>query len=120
MHRRREPESCLPLTPAAFHVLMGLVDGEKHGYAILKDIQRRAGDRVKMSVSTLYGVIQRLESEGLIGEAMSRPDPALDDERRRYFKITDFGRAVARAELRRFEDALNLARAKNLEPGTAV
>ena len=118
--RRRDPGSCLPLTPAAFHVLLGLADGEKHGYAILKDITRRTNGRLKLGVSTLYGAVQRLESEGLIQESSARPDPALDDERRRYFRITDFGRDVVRAELRRFEDALSMARAKKLKPSPAV
>jgi DNA-binding PadR family transcriptional regulator len=108
------------LTPAAFHVLLGLADGEKHGYAILKDIIRRTDGRLKLSVSTLYGAVQRLESEGLIQESSARPDPALDDERRRYFRITDFGRDVVRAELRRFEEALSMARAKKLRPSPGV
>jgi DNA-binding PadR family transcriptional regulator len=108
------------LTPAAFHVLLGLADGEKHGYAILKDITRRTDGRLKLGVSTLYGALQRLESEGLIRESSARPDPALDDERRRYFRITDFGRDVVCAELRRFEDALSMARAKKLKPSPEV
>lgn len=118
---RRQPESCLPLTPAAFHVLLGLADGEKHGYAILKEISRRTGGGLEMSVSTLYGAVGRLEREGMIRESTTRPDPALDDERRRYFAITPFGVAVLRAELRRYEDALSQARAKKLKPshGTA-
>lgn len=116
--RRRDPQSALPLTPTALQVLLGLVDGEKHGYAILKEVNR-APDGPRLSVSTLYGALQRLEADGLIGEAPERPDPALDDERRRYFRITDFGRDVARAELSRFEQTLALARSKKLEPGTA-
>ena len=119
MSRSKTPESWLPLTQPAFHVLLGLADGEKHGYAILKEIERRTDGRLRLNVSTLYGVLQRLEKGGLIAEAAERPDPALDDERRRYFRITELGRDVLRAELRRFEDALAMARAKELRPETA-
>lgn len=114
--RERDPQSWLPLTQPAFHVLLALVDGEKHGYAILKEIRRRTGGRVKLNVSTLYGVIQRLEKGGLIRESDERPDPALDDERRRYFAIAGLGRQVLEAELARFEDALVQASVKNLRP----
>lgn len=112
--KKTTPESWLPLTQPAFHVLLGLADGAKHGYAILKEIGRLGGPR--LNVSTLYGVLNRLETGGLIREADERPDPALDDERRRYFALTDTGREVLEAELSRFENALKMARAKRLEP----
>lgn len=107
-------ERWLPLSAPAFHVLLGLADGEKHGYAILKEIRRHTEDRVRLNVSTLYGVLQRLEKGGLIREASERPDPALDDERRRYFALTETGRAVLAAEVERLERALTLARAKDV------
>lgn len=114
---RADIESWLPLSQTAFHVLLGLADGEKHGYAILKDIRRRAD--IRLNVSTLYGVIARLERDALITETKERPDPALDDERRRYFRITDLGLEVLRAELGRFERALVLARGKRVRPQSA-
>jgi len=115
------PESFLPLTPAVFHVLVALAAGEKHGYAILKDVSRRSGGRVTLNVGTLYAVLKRLDEDGLIEESEERPDPALDDERRRYYRITKDGAAVARAEVRRMEGAVAMARSANLvaKPGRA-
>jgi DNA-binding PadR family transcriptional regulator len=111
---KRDPEPHLPLTPAMFHVLVALADGDKHGYAILKDVKRRTGDRVRLSAGTLYAVIKRLLDEDMIVESDQRPDPALDDERRHYYRLTPFGRQVAIAEADRMEQALSLARAKRL------
>jgi DNA-binding PadR family transcriptional regulator len=105
-----------PLTPAAFHVLVALAAGDKHGYAILKDVRRRSGRSVTLNVGTLYAVLKRLEQDGLIEETDERPDPALDDERRRYFRITDSGQAAARAEVARLERAVAMARAVRLTP----
>ena len=114
--RRRDPESLLPLTPGMFQVLIALADGEKHGYAIIKEVARRTGGGVALSAGTLYTIVRRFVQEGVIAESDARPDPALDDERRRYYGLTDFGRDVARAEARRMETALGMARAKNLIP----
>jgi DNA-binding PadR family transcriptional regulator len=111
---RRDPAPYLPLTPAMFHVLVALADGDKHGYAILKDVRRRTDDRVRLSAGTLYAVIKRLLDDDMIAESDERPDPALDDERRRYYRLTGFGREVAVAEAERMEQALLLARAKKL------
>ena len=113
---KRDPDELLPLTPAMFHVLIALADGEKHGYAILKEVNRRTGGKVRLSAGTLYGVIQRLEAEGAIAESGDRPDPALDDERRRYYRLTPFGREVALAEAARMTSMLALVRAKRLLP----
>lgn len=110
----KETESFLPLTPAMFHILLALADGEKHGYAILKEVARRTADKVKLSAGTLYGNLSRLEGGGLIAESNRRPDVGLDDERRRYYRLTEFGRAVAVAEAERMEQALVQARAKKL------
>ncbi len=112
--QKSEMESFLPLTPSRFHVLLALAGGEKHGYAILKEISRQSSGRIKTSVSTLYSVIQRLENDRLIIESEERPDPALDDERRRYYRLTDLGQAVARAETERLEDVISVARTRNL------
>jgi DNA-binding PadR family transcriptional regulator len=114
LSKKSETESFLPLTPAMFHILLALADGEKHGYAILKEVARRTEDKVRLSAGTLYGNLARLESSGMIVESGRRPAFGLDDERRRYYRLTDFGRSVAVAEARRMEAALSQAHAKHL------
>jgi DNA-binding PadR family transcriptional regulator len=111
---KRDPIPHLPLTPAMFHVLVALADGDKHGYAILKEVKRRSDNKVRLSAGTLYAVIKRLLDDELIAESDERPDPALDDERRHYYRLLPFGRQVAVAEAERMEQALSLARAKRL------
>src|SRR5262249_10311997 len=108
---KRHPESLLPLTPAMFHVLVALADGEIHGYAIMKDVEELTGGAVRLSTGTLYGIIKRLLSDGLIRESSA---PSQDDERRRPYALTAFGRDVARAEAARLEHTLALARRKAL------
>jgi DNA-binding PadR family transcriptional regulator len=107
-----DPSTHVPLTPAMFQVLLALADGEKHGYAIIKEVARRTNGRVRLRAGTLYTVLRRFDADGLIAEAAERPDPALDDERRRYYRLTDRGRAVARAEAARLEETLAHARVK--------
>jgi DNA-binding PadR family transcriptional regulator len=102
-----------PLTPAEFEVLLALADGDKHGYAILKAVARGT-DGVAMGPATLYTIIGRFLASGWIVESAQRPDPALDDERRRYYRLADAGRAAARAEAARLEAVLEAARAKRL------
>ena len=114
MHKKRDPAPFLPLSPAMFHVLLALSDGEKHGYAILKEVAQRTDGKVRLSAGTLYGIIHRLLAEGLVVESAERPDPALDDERRRYYRLSDFGRKVAVAEAERLEEILGMVRAKKL------
>lgn len=115
METKKKPAtSFLPLTQAMFHILLALADGEKHGYAILKEVARRTEDQVRLSAGTLYGNLARLESAGLIVESDERPAIGLDDERRRYYRLTDFGREVAIAEAERMDAALSQARAKKL------
>lgn len=109
---RFDPSSHLPLTPAMFQVLVALADGEKHGYAIIKEVSRRTEGKVRLRAGTLYTAIRRFVDSGLIQESAERPDPALDDERRRYYRLTDRGRAVAVAEARRMTETLAQARAK--------
>jgi DNA-binding PadR family transcriptional regulator len=111
---KRDPQPFLPLSPAMFHVLVALADGDKHGYAILKDVKRRTEGSVRLSAGTLYAVLKRLLDDALVLETDERPDPALDDERRRYYQLTPFGRQVAVAEIERMERAIALARAKQL------
>lgn len=114
MGKKRTIESYLPLTPALFHVLLALADGEKHGYVISKEIARRTNDEVKLSTGTLYGIIKRLLDDDLIEESAERPDFSLDDQRRRYYRLTKLGKAVAEAEAERMERVLALARAKHV------
>ena len=111
---KRSVEPLLPMTAAMFHVLLALADGDKHGYAIMKEVTRLTDGAVSLSAGTLYGILRRLESEGLVVEKEERPAPELDDERRRYYHLTEFGRRVARAEAERLEDMVELARSKKL------
>jgi DNA-binding PadR family transcriptional regulator len=113
-HRPRSVEAFLPLTSPMLHALVALADGDKHGYAILKEIVRRTDGVVHLSAGTLYALIKRATADGLIVEIDERPDPALDDERRRYYRLTAFGRRVAAAEIERLESIIEMARAKNL------
>lgn len=113
-----DAESQLPLPPATFHILMSLTDEDRHGYAIIQDVAARTGGDLHLSPGTLYRSIQRMLEAGLIGEARKRPAPALDDERRRYYRITPFGTAVARAEMRRLSQLVRLARERGLTPET--
>ena len=107
---KRDPTSLLPLTPAMFHVLVALADGQTHGYAIMKEVERLTDGAVRLSTGTLYGIIKRLLSEGLIREGTTRDDAA----RRRSYDLTPFGRDVARAEAARLEHTLAIARRKML------
>ena len=116
---RRDPAALLPLTPSMFHVLIALADGEKHGYAIIKEVQRRTGGRLRLGAGTLYALVRRFLEQGVIEESSERPDPALDDERRRYYRLTAFGRTVAEAEAGRLEELIRMARAKRLVPGAS-
>ena len=117
---RSDADSLLPLTPGMFQVLIALADGEKHGYAILKEVARRTNGDITLSAATLYTIVRRFVQEGVIAESAERPDPSLDDERRRYYRLTPFGREVAKAEAARMETALGMARAKKLIPKTRL
>jgi DNA-binding PadR family transcriptional regulator len=115
----QQPASLLPLPSATFHILMALASEDRHGYAIIQDIEQRTNGALRLSAGTLYRSIQRMLEQGLVVETSERPAPELDDERRRYYRITPFGMAVARAEARRFKDLLILARASGFVPGRA-
>jgi DNA-binding PadR family transcriptional regulator len=116
---REEIESLLPLPPATFHILMTLAAGDRHGYAILQDVAARTGGRMKLGAGTLYRSIQRMRDQGLIEESRRRPARDQDDERRRYYRLTRFGAAVARAESQRLGELVELARERGFAPGTA-
>ena len=111
-----EPEDFLPLPGDTFDVLVSLADGDRHGYAILQEIAERTNGRIRLSPSTLYAVVKRLLEAGLIEELRERPDPAHDDERRRYYRLTALGRRVAQAEAARLTRLLADARATGLLP----
>jgi DNA-binding PadR family transcriptional regulator len=106
----------LPLQPATFHILMVLGDEDRHGYAIIQEIAARTGGAIRLSAGTLYRSLQRMVEQGLIEETADRPAPDEDDERRRYYHITKFGAAVARAEARRLQELVRLARASGFVP----
>jgi DNA-binding PadR family transcriptional regulator len=115
-----DPTSLLPLTPAVFHVLLALADGERHGYAIMQEVAATTDGQIKMGPGTLYGTIKRLLESQLIEESDERPDPRLDDERRRYYRLSGVGEQVVRAEARRYAAIVAVARGKKLFDKTAL
>lgn len=112
-------EDLLPLTPAVFHILLALADGDRHGYAIMQEVTQSTGGQIKMGPGTLYGTIKRLLEAKLVEESDERPDPALDDERRRYYQLTGLGRSVVKAEAERLAALVKLAKGKRVIGGTA-
>lgn len=106
----------LPLTPAIAHILLAVADEDRHGYAIMQEVARLTDGGTRMGPGTLYGTIKRLLAGGLIEEADERPDPDLDDERRRYYRLTKLGRQVLEAEAARMATLLGAARAKKVFP----
>ena len=119
-----DPEAMLPLTPAVFHILLALADSERHGYGIKQEVAARTDGRVDIGPGTLYGAISRLLERGLIEESGERPDPELDDERRRYYRLTEFGQRVTQAEAERLVRLVEQAQAKHLlrsrSPGASL
>ncbi len=109
-----EPVEMPPLTPAVFHVLLALADGERHGYAIMQEVAESTSGRIKMGPGTLYGTIKRLLEARMIEESDERPDPDLDDERRRYYRLTGLGERAVRAEALRYAEMAAVARRKRL------
>ena len=109
-----DPDEFLPLTPAVFYVLLALADGERHGYAIMQEVATSTGGQIKMGPGTLYGTIKRLLEIRLIEESDERPDPRLDDERRRYYRLSGMGQRVVRAEAERYAAMVAVARGKRL------
>jgi DNA-binding PadR family transcriptional regulator len=109
-------ETLLPLPLATFHILLTLAESDRHGYGIIQDVAARTAGKLKLSAGTLYRSIQRMLEQGLLVEVRERPAPELDDERRRYYRITRFGGRVARAEARRLESLVQQARAAGFAP----
>jgi DNA-binding PadR family transcriptional regulator len=115
----RDPDALLPLRPVVFHVLLSLADGERHGYAIVQDIADRWSARMQLEPGNLYRTLRSMLDENLIEESGRRPAPGLDDERRRYYRITRFGLRVAQAEAARLAELVRDARARDLLKGRA-
>ena len=111
------PEASLPLTPLSLNILLALADDDRHGYGILKEVERRTGGKRVPATGTLYLAIQRLEEDGMIAESDNRPEAEADDERRRYYRLTRQGRLVAAAEANRLVDLIGLAYEKRLVSG---
>jgi DNA-binding PadR family transcriptional regulator len=109
MAKRLVPDDLLPLSPPVFHILLSLGEGERHGYALKREIARRTDGKLTLGAGALYGAISKMLAQGLIEESDERPDPHLDDERRRYYRITAFGRKVAQAEAARMRGLAQLA-----------
>lgn len=106
----------IPLTPAVFYILLALASGEKHGYEMMKQVNQDSQGQVKMGTGTLYGSLKRMLADGLIEEAGERPAPELDDERRRYYRLTDLGRQAFTMELQRYSQVVSLAQRRSLLP----
>jgi len=122
--KRGDPESELPLTPVTLNILLALADEERHGYGIMLEVSDRTEGKMRMGPGTLYSSIKRLVEGRLIEESEERPAPESDDERRRYYRLTDFGGRVLAAEVERLESTVRAAREKGVypapEPGTAM
>jgi DNA-binding PadR family transcriptional regulator len=114
-----QPETFLPLPSATFHILMAVAEEDRHGYAIIQDVAARTNGELKLSAGTLYRSIQRMLEQGLVTETQERPAPELDDERRRYYRITPLGTAVAKAEATRMAKLVKWARAMGFAPQKA-
>ena len=119
-----DPEMLLPLTPAVFHILLALADGDRHGYSIMQEIAAQTEGKLRIGPTTLYRSIKHMLADGLITEIDERPEPDQDDERRRYYRLTTFGGLVAQAEMQRLAQAIAIAKSKPLlnrvqvEPGS--
>ncbi|HXB71380.1 MAG TPA: PadR family transcriptional regulator [Candidatus Acidoferrales bacterium] len=113
-----KPDSLLPLPTAVFHILIALADRDRHGYSIMQDVAARTGGKVQLSAGTLYSSIRRMLEQGLIEELAESPDPSSTDERRRYYRLTRFGKRVAVAEVERLNAMVQQARATGLVPGS--
>jgi DNA-binding PadR family transcriptional regulator len=115
--RMKTKKTLSPLTPAVFYILLALATEDKHGYQIMKQVKQDSQGQVTMGTGTLYGSIKRMLADGLIEEVGDRPDPEFDDERRRYYRLTDLGRRAFSAELARYHEVVSLAHQRRLFPG---
>ena len=114
-----EIDALLPLPTATFHILLALAEEDRHGYAIIQEVEARTNGELRLSAGTLYRSVQRMLEQGLVVETRERPAPEEDDERRRYYRITPFGTAVAKAEARRLTNLVRMARAVGFTPTRA-
>ena len=110
------PKGYLPLTPAVLDIMVALGDEELHGYAIMQEVRRRTAGKRRLAPGTLYRSLKQMEERGLLEESEERPEAGLDDERRRYYRLTDLGRRVALAELERLEGLVRAGRSKGFVP----
>jgi DNA-binding PadR family transcriptional regulator len=110
------PESYLPLTPAVLDIMLALGDEEMHGYAIMQEVRRRTEGGRRLAPGTLYRSLKQMHERGLLAESEGRPEPGLDDERRRYYRLTGLGRRVALAEVERLEGLVRAGRSKGFTP----
>jgi DNA-binding PadR family transcriptional regulator len=115
--RRRRAEAFIPLSPVVFDILLALSDDERHGYGIMQEVARRSDGATRLRPGSLYRALARLVQENLVEESDERPAPDLDDERRRYYRLTPLGQKVASAEARRLAGLLRAARAKKVLKG---
>jgi DNA-binding PadR family transcriptional regulator len=111
-----EPDEYLPLTAAMLDIVVALGDGELHGYGIMREVKHRTDGQRRLAPGTLYRSLRQMQERGLVAEAEGRPAPDLDDERRRYYRLTDLGKSVAVAEVERLEGLVRAARSKGLDP----
>ena len=109
---KKSAQELLPLTPPVFHILLALTDEERHGYGIMQDVARQTDGTLQLGPGTLYGCLKRMLAAGLVEESEERPDPELDDERRRYYRMTPLGKRVVRAEAQRLAGAVMAAKSK--------
>jgi DNA-binding PadR family transcriptional regulator len=114
MNDQTNPHDFLPLTPAVLHILLALADGEKHGYGIMQEITQFTDGQFTLGPGTLYRSIKQMIEQGMIEPTESRIDPQLDDERRRYYKLTSFGERLTRLELQRLENLVRLGNARRI------
>jgi len=112
------PEGYLPLTPAVLDIIVALGQEEMHGYAIMREVRRRTEGQRRLAPGTLYRSLKQMHERGLLEESEERPEAGLDDERRRYYRLTDLGRRVALAEVERLEGLVRAARSKGFDPST--
>ena len=112
MTKRRSPQELPPLTPPVFHILLALAEEERHGYGIMQDVAQQTDGALQLGPGTLYGCLKRMLAAGLVEESDERPDPALDDERRRYYRMTTLGKRIVRAEAKRLAGAVTVAMAR--------
>ena len=111
---KRDPSHLLPLPSAAFHILVSLADADRHGYSVMQEVAERTGGEVKLQAGTLYATLKKLLADGLIRELDARPGADQDDSRRRYYRLTPFGRDAVQAEARRLAELVRQARASGL------